>query len=64
MSKTGAIILLTATTELIVEMSSVELFGRKVLRFSIFSVPVPTSTFSYISNYFRSFYNTDRVIAS
>ena len=45
-NKTGAIILLTATTELIVEISSVEFFGPNVLRFLIFSVPVPTSTFS------------------
>ena len=43
---TGATILLTATTELIVEINSVEFFGPKVLRFLIFSVPVPTSTFS------------------
>ena len=50
MSKTGATILLTATTELIVEISSVELFGPNVLRFFIFSVPVPTSTFSKSSS--------------
>ena len=46
MNKTGAIILLTATTELIVEINSVEFLGPNVLRFTIFSVPVPTSTFS------------------
>ena len=37
----GAMILLTATMELIVEMSSVELFGPNVLRFKILSVLVP-----------------------
>ena len=40
----GAMILLTATMELIVEMSSVELFGPNVLRFKILSVLVPAST--------------------
>ena len=39
-------ILLTATTELIVEISSVEFLGPNVFKSFIFSVPVPTSTFS------------------
>ena len=45
-NKTGAIILLTATTELIVEISSVECVGPNVFKFLIFLVPVPTSTSS------------------
>ena len=40
----GAMILLTATMELMVEISSVELFGPNVLRFRILSVFVPAST--------------------
>ena len=44
MNVNGAMILLTATMELMVEISSVELFGPNVLRFKILSVFVPAST--------------------
>ena len=53
----GAIILLTATIELIVEMSSVELFGPNVLSPIILSVLVPASTGSksLIASFIESF---------
>ena len=60
MNVNGAMILLTATMELIVEMSSVELFGPNVLRFRILSVFVPASTGSksLIASLIESFTNS------